>query len=85
MDLLYDIHDDDDYCEKVLDMLFDSDDENAETRVGRSVVGRAPNIERNRELGAVRLYNDYFCDSPTYPEHIFARRFRMSRRLFTSV
>ena len=28
-------------------------------------------IERNRVEGHLRLWNDYFCDTPTYPENIF--------------
>jgi len=28
-------------------------------------------IERNREEGHLRLWNDYFSDTPTYPENLF--------------
>jgi len=28
-------------------------------------------IERNREEGDVRLWNDYFSEDPTYPENLF--------------
>ena len=31
-------------------------------------------IERNREAGHIRLWNDYFSEDPTYPAHIFRRR-----------
>ncbi|KAH9614268.1 hypothetical protein KSS87_007806 [Heliosperma pusillum] len=45
---------------------------------------RAPRryIERNREEGHARLFNDYFADDPVYPAHIFRRRFRMRKELF---
>lgn len=81
MDQLFDIHEDDNEVEQITNLLFDSDDEEKPKR-GGSVPGRAPNIDRNREEGAKRLYNDYFSENPTYPEHMFSRRFRMPRRLF---
>ena len=28
-------------------------------------------IERNHEKGHLRLWNDYFSDTPTYPENLF--------------
>ncbi|XP_009128533.2 putative nuclease HARBI1 [Brassica rapa] len=42
-------------------------------------------IERNREEGHIRLWNDYFSDTPTYPNKIFRRRFRMNKPLFMHV
>ncbi|XP_042404871.1 uncharacterized protein LOC121995109 [Zingiber officinale] len=39
-------------------------------------------IQRNREAGHVRLFNDYFSTSPVYPDQIFRRRFRMRKDLF---
>ncbi|XP_009107586.3 uncharacterized protein LOC103833242 [Brassica rapa] len=42
-------------------------------------------IERNREEGNVRLWNDYFSDTPTYPEKYFRRRFRMNKPLFLRI
>ncbi|XP_056848864.1 uncharacterized protein LOC130499003 [Raphanus sativus] len=33
-------------------------------------------IDRNREAGHIRLWNDYFSENLTYEEHIFRRRFR---------
>uniref|UniRef100_A0A0D3CIE8 Nuclease HARBI1 n=1 Tax=Brassica oleracea var. oleracea TaxID=109376 RepID=A0A0D3CIE8_BRAOL len=39
-------------------------------------------IERNREEGHLRLWNDYFSDAPTYPANLFRRRFRMNKPLF---
>ena len=32
-------------------------------------------IERNREEGHVRLWNDYFSETPTYPDNFFRRHF----------
>uniref|UniRef100_A0A0D3EED8 Myb-like domain-containing protein n=2 Tax=Brassica oleracea var. oleracea TaxID=109376 RepID=A0A0D3EED8_BRAOL len=42
-------------------------------------------IERNREEGDVRLWNDYFSETPTYPDNIFRRRFRMNKPLFLRI
>ncbi|XP_010450590.1 PREDICTED: uncharacterized protein LOC104770160 [Camelina sativa] len=42
-------------------------------------------IERNREEGHNRLWNDYFSESPTYPPHVFRRRFRMNKPLFLRI
>ncbi|KAL6587400.1 hypothetical protein OROMI_000378 [Orobanche minor] len=41
-------------------------------------------INRNRE-GHIRLYQDYFSDTPTYTETQFRRRFRMRRSLFLRI
>ncbi|KAL0658050.1 hypothetical protein Bca4012_078635 [Brassica carinata] len=39
-------------------------------------------VERNREEGHTRLWNDYFSDNPTFPPHLFRRRFRMNKPVF---
>ncbi|XP_010431257.1 PREDICTED: uncharacterized protein LOC104715560 [Camelina sativa] len=42
-------------------------------------------IKRNREEGHNNLWNDYFSDTPTYPEYLFRRRFRMHKHLFMRI
>ena len=42
-------------------------------------------IERNREACHVRLWNDYFSETPTYPDNLFRRRFRMNKPLFMRI
>ena len=42
-------------------------------------------IERDREEGHRKLWNDYFSETPTYPPNIFRRRFRMSKPLFMRI
>uniref|UniRef100_A0A0D3CHK0 DDE Tnp4 domain-containing protein n=1 Tax=Brassica oleracea var. oleracea TaxID=109376 RepID=A0A0D3CHK0_BRAOL len=42
-------------------------------------------IERNHEEGDLRLWNDYFSETPTYPENLFRRRFRMNKPLFMHI
>uniref|UniRef100_A0A0D3D9D3 Myb-like domain-containing protein n=1 Tax=Brassica oleracea var. oleracea TaxID=109376 RepID=A0A0D3D9D3_BRAOL len=42
-------------------------------------------IERNREEGHVRLWNDYFSETPTYPGNFFRCRFRMNKPLFMHI
>ncbi|XP_057720095.1 uncharacterized protein LOC130934554 [Arachis stenosperma] len=39
-------------------------------------------INRDREAGHDRLYQDYFADEPVYNADIFRRRFRMRRQVF---
>ncbi|XP_024015025.1 uncharacterized protein LOC112088888 [Eutrema salsugineum] len=42
-------------------------------------------IERNREEGHIRLWNDYFSENAIYPDHLFRRRFRMNKALFLRI
>jgi len=42
-------------------------------------------IERNHEEGDIRLWNDYFSETPTYPDNLFQRRFRMNKPLFMHI
>ncbi|WZZ45990.1 hypothetical protein YC2023_042249 [Brassica napus] len=64
---------------------FDQAFENLAIRIdqeeGRKKKKRAY-IERNREEGHIRLWNDYFSETPTYPDNIFRRCFRMNKSLF---
>ncbi|XP_057779690.1 uncharacterized protein LOC130998275 [Salvia miltiorrhiza] len=42
-------------------------------------------IRRDREAGALRLYEDYFAENPVYTDAIFRSRFRMCRPLFLRI
>ncbi|XP_048622932.1 putative nuclease HARBI1 [Brassica napus] len=42
-------------------------------------------IERDRETGHERLWNDYFCENSTFPPNLFRRRFRMNKDLFMHI
>ncbi|XP_057445384.1 uncharacterized protein LOC130737585 isoform X2 [Lotus japonicus] len=42
-------------------------------------------IERSREEGHNRLFNDYFSETPVFTETKFRRRFRMRRELFLRI
>uniref|UniRef100_A0A0D3EBT5 Myb-like domain-containing protein n=1 Tax=Brassica oleracea var. oleracea TaxID=109376 RepID=A0A0D3EBT5_BRAOL len=42
-------------------------------------------VERNREEGHNRLWNDYFCEDPTFPAHLFRRGFRMNKAVFMRI
>ena len=42
-------------------------------------------IERNREECDVRLWNDYFSETPAYPQNLFRRRFRMNKPLLMHI
>ena len=36
-------------------------------------------IERNREEGHNKLWNDYFSETPTYSHNLFRQRFQMNK------
>lgn len=42
-------------------------------------------IEINHEEGHIHLWNDYFYDTPTYPDNLFRRCFRMNKPLFMHI
>jgi hypothetical protein len=42
-------------------------------------------IERNREEGHIRLFNDYFFENPVFTEAHFRRRFRMRKHVFLHI
>jgi len=51
----------------------------------RKKKGKRTYIERNREEGHIRLWNDYFSEEPTFPRYLFRRRFRMNKDLFMRI
>ncbi|XP_048622367.1 putative nuclease HARBI1 [Brassica napus] len=76
----------DNYCNQYFDQTFEelalTSAVQEDTRKKRK---KRVHIERNREEGDVRLWNDYFSDTPTYPQNIFRRRFRMNKPLFMRI
>ncbi|XP_042386814.1 uncharacterized protein LOC121978550 [Zingiber officinale] len=42
-------------------------------------------LDREREVGHYRLFNDYFSDQPVYTDEMFRRRFQMRRELFLGI
>ncbi|XP_021715948.1 uncharacterized protein LOC110683846 [Chenopodium quinoa] len=50
-------------------------------------VPRAPRtlVERDREDGHNRLWNDYFSDQPVYPPNLFRHIFRMRNHVFLRI
>ncbi|XP_048618793.1 putative nuclease HARBI1 isoform X1 [Brassica napus] len=42
-------------------------------------------VERNREAGHNRLWNDYFSEDPTFPPHLSRRHFRMNKEVFMRI
>ena len=63
-----------DLCEEYID--FNPQPKERKTRVF---------IERHREEGHQKLWNDYFSETPTYPHNIFRRRVRMNKALFLRI
>ncbi|XP_013632690.1 PREDICTED: uncharacterized protein LOC106338206, partial [Brassica oleracea var. oleracea] len=42
-------------------------------------------VENSRSSCDLRLWNDYFSETPTYPDNLFRRRFRMNKPLFMHI
>uniref|UniRef100_A0A0D3AM82 DDE Tnp4 domain-containing protein n=1 Tax=Brassica oleracea var. oleracea TaxID=109376 RepID=A0A0D3AM82_BRAOL len=74
------------YCNQYFDQTFEdlciNHDDQEDTRKKRK---KRVYIERNREEGNVRLWNDYFSETPTYTQNLFRRRFRMNKPLFMRI
>ncbi|XP_071741349.1 uncharacterized protein [Rutidosis leptorrhynchoides] len=80
------IIDDDSDDEKIYNFVSSLADEDVEGEATSSRVPRPHTyIPRDREDAAVRLYNDYFSETPNYTEKNFKRRYRMSRELFLRI
>ncbi|XP_024195682.1 uncharacterized protein LOC112198810 [Rosa chinensis] len=47
--------------------------------------GRAPNVERHREVRGHFLLKDYFVERPVYDEAGFRRRYRMQKHVFQRI
>uniref|UniRef100_A0A0D3AZW9 DDE Tnp4 domain-containing protein n=1 Tax=Brassica oleracea var. oleracea TaxID=109376 RepID=A0A0D3AZW9_BRAOL len=79
-----------DFMDEKFDQIFDQQFDNLLTRAenrqeaSRSKKKRAY-IERQREQGHIKLWNDYFSEDATYPSHMFRRRFRMNKSLFMRI
>ncbi|XP_033133974.1 uncharacterized protein LOC103835502 [Brassica rapa] len=90
-DLLDESFDDafDDAFDEFFDQQFDQTFQNLTIQIDqeerRKKRKKRAYIERNREEGNVRLWNDYFSETPTYPATYFRRRFRMNKSLFTHI
>ena len=80
----------DQYFDQYVDQYFDQTFESLAINYGDQEVQKKRrkkrvHIERNREEGEVRLWEDYFSETPTYPKNIFRRRFRMNKPLFMRI
>ncbi|XP_071741341.1 uncharacterized protein [Rutidosis leptorrhynchoides] len=67
---------------KILDFLNAEEEEENQQPIPRNP---RRYFHRDRAGRATLLWNDYFSDTPTFPEDKFRRRFRMSRRLFNRI
>ncbi|XP_056842126.1 uncharacterized protein LOC130495088 [Raphanus sativus] len=79
----------DDAFDAAFDKRFDQVMENLTIRndqeARRNARKKRAYIERHREEGHILLWNDYFSETPTFPENMFRRRFRMNRPLFMRI
>uniref|UniRef100_A0A0D3DBK5 DDE Tnp4 domain-containing protein n=1 Tax=Brassica oleracea var. oleracea TaxID=109376 RepID=A0A0D3DBK5_BRAOL len=79
----------DDTFDQIVDQHFDQTFENlmvhGDEEEARKKIKKRAYIERNREEGHVRLWNDYFNETPTYLENLFRQQFRMNKPLFMHI
>jgi hypothetical protein len=59
--------------------------DNAVPRRGGSVPGKAPNKNRQRDIGALLLYSDYLADNAINTPKEFCWRFRVNNDLFIKI
>ena len=74
-----------DGLEERVDELFDEIVEDTYNNIveGETIPQRThAYVERHREGGEARLWNDYFSEDATFSSHLFRRRFRMNKELF---
>ena len=81
---------DDESFDDYFDQYFDQTMENLAINYGDQEVEinrrkKRVHIERKREEGDLRLWNDYFSETPTYPDNLFRRRFRVNKSLFMRI
>lgn len=81
-DLTWEAAADDELDTVLSDLLLSSEDDSEEVH-GGSRPERVENIEKNRKQYALQLHQDYSCSSPTYPNHLFQPRFRVSKAIFS--
>jgi hypothetical protein len=67
--------------ELLMSMLEKEQQSGSSTRPKR----RRKKIDRSREEGHIRLFNDYFSENPVYTDAQFRRRFRMHRHVFLRI
>jgi hypothetical protein len=58
---------------------------NVVPRQGDSVPGKTSNKNRQRDVGALLLYSDYFADNAINTPKEFRQRFRMNTDLFMKI
>ena len=77
-----------DGLEKRLDEIFDEileDTYNDIVEAQTSKQRKWAYIERNREAGHGRLWNEYFSEDSTFSAHLFIHHFRMNKELFLRI
>ena len=66
--------DDDEFFVSVTHMAMNADESDNETKHRGSTKGHRV-LQRDRQAGHQRLYQDYFSENPTYGHNLFRRRY----------
>jgi hypothetical protein len=67
-------YDDDEFFLSSTHMAMNADESDNETKQCGSIKGHRV-LQRDRQAGYQRLYQDYFSDNPTYGHYYFRRRY----------
>ncbi|XP_071695261.1 uncharacterized protein [Rutidosis leptorrhynchoides] len=70
---------------RIVQLIQEIEDDDSEVESAPSIPRVRGYIPREREVVAQRLWDDYFCETPKYPQRKFKRRFRMRIQLFLRI
>ena len=78
------LNDEDDWIvDEVFDTVSSKDEKDTPKRGSKR--GKRANIDRDFQFFHQKIWNDYFSETPKYPEKYFRRRFRMTKSLFLRI
>ncbi|XP_071740343.1 uncharacterized protein [Rutidosis leptorrhynchoides] len=70
---------------RIVQLIQEIEDDDSEVESAPSIPRVRGYIPREWEVAAQRLWDDYFCETPKYPQRKFKRHFRMRIQLFLRI